>query len=232
MLSSFGLVTSSLGRELKCTCLLWEGKIEKPHYYMSGEQFSELSVPKTCRSVEYELKNEEVFALYVKREKPIKDEQGNEVIYTQVGSSKLPNGTDQLLFVLFQNQEKKDRYRIYPIDDSLKGFPPGHFRFINLSGNTLGVHFGESLNKLNARAVLLLDSKIGKKGGLVPFRLFSSDKKKLFETRLFAQPTGRELVFIEQPKKVGQQAKVKFIPQLIKRETLRKFQEQTKTVNK
>lgn len=113
-------------------------------------------------------------------------EDQEEVFYRQVGKAPLLSGTKQILFLLFkQEPEKEMEFRILPIDDSL------------------------------ASKMTLMKSHVTSDGGLIPFLIGNRQGKKVFETRLFAQATGREIVFIGAPKQGRELPSVRFLPQLL-----------------
>ena len=54
-----------------------------------------------------------------------------------------------------------------------------------------------------------------KNGGFMPFVINDTKGKRIFGTRLFGQPSGRELVFIIPPRQKGAMPRVKFVSQLL-----------------
>jgi hypothetical protein len=61
-----------------------------------------------------------------------------------------------------------------------------------------------------------MSCKPGKGGGFRPFIIGNAKGKQIFGTRLFGQPSGRELVFISPPlRRDSNSPRVKFVSQLI-----------------
>lgn len=194
------------------TCMLWEGPLEKPLFYRDGEGYFPMTPFTGSRSKVHSLKISQEFSLHVEHE--IEDQE--EVFYRQVGKAPLLSGTKQILFLLFkQEPEKEMEFRILPIDDSLASFPAGSFRFINMTAEDLRVKFAGKIGKVPASKMTLMKSHVTSDGGLIPFLIGNRQGKKVFETRLFAQATGREIVFIGAPKQGRELPSVRFLPQLL-----------------
>ena len=195
------------------SCLLWQGPLPEKIYYQDGEDYREVIPFTGSRSLPHRLEKSQEFRLFTKIEAEAEDE---EPVYTLVGQSKLLPSVSPILFILFPStSEEGFKIKILALDDSLKGFPPGSFRFANFSTADLLVKFAGNIKQIPAREITMMKSGIGKEGGLVPFLLGNYEKKIVFETRLFAQQTGREIVFIGPPKEAGGLPSVRFLPQLL-----------------
>ena len=198
------------------SCMLWEGPLPEKIYYQDGEDYREVVPYTSSRSLPHWLEKSKEFRLFTMTQPEAKDGKEQKPVYTLVGQSKLLPGISPVLFLLFPSQGEEDfKIRIMALDDSLEGFPAGSFRFANFSTADLVVKFAGAVKKIPAREMTIMQSKIGKKGGLVPFLIGNENGEKVFETRLFAQASGREIVFIGPPKQVGGLPSVRFLPQLL-----------------
>ncbi len=218
---ALSLVTAQAEQEpvkepyLQFTCMLWEGPLESQLFYRDGERYIPVTPFTESRSKAHFLKFSREFSLHVKHQV----EEQEEAIYRLVGTSPLLTGTRRILFLLFK-QEPEDgiEFRILPFDDSLAGFPAGTFRFMNMSAKELRVKFADETRKIPASKMTLMNSDVSSDGGLIPFLIGDARGRKIFETRLFAQPTGREIVFIGPPKEGEELPSVRFLSQLLPRQ--------------
>jgi len=198
------------------SCMLWEGPLPQKIYYQDGEDYREIIPYTSSRSLPHWLKKSKEFRLFTMSQPEAKDGKEQEPVYTLVGQSKLLPGISPILFLLIPSQgEEGFKIRILALDDSLEGFPAGSFRFANFSAADLKVKFAGAVKEIPAREMTIMQSKIGNNGGLVPFLIGNENGEKVFETRLFAQASGREIVFIGPPKKEGGLPSVRFLPQLL-----------------
>ena len=198
------------------SCMLWEGPLPQKIYYQDGEDYREVIPFTSHRSLPHWLEKSKEFRLFTMTQPQAKDGKEQEPVYTLVGQSKLLPGISPILFLLIPSQGEEDfKIRIMALDDSLEGFPAGSFRFANFSTADLMVKFAGSIKKIPAREMTIMKSKIGKNGGMVPFLIGNENGEKVFETRLFAQASGREIVFIGPPKEEGGLPSVRFLPQLL-----------------
>ena len=198
------------------SCMLWEGPLPQKIYYQDGEDYREVVPYTSSRSLPHWLKKSKEFRLFTMSQPEAKDGKEQEPVYTLVGQSKLLPGISPILFLLIPSQgEDGFKIRILALDDSLEGFPAGSFRFANFSAADLMVKFAGAVKKIPAREMTIMQSKIGNNGGMVPFLIGNEKGEKVFETRLFAQASGREIVFIGPPKKEGGLPSVRFLPQLL-----------------
>lgn len=203
---------------IEFSCMLWEGPLAEKIYYQDGEEYREVIPFTGSRSLPHRLEKSKQFSLFTMKEVEGGNGKEPELVYTLVGQTALLPGVERILFILFPTKDEASEaleIRIMALDDTLKGFPPGSFRFVNFSGGDLMVKFAGVIKKIPAQEITMMQSKIGKLGGLAPFILGNNEGQKVFETRLFAQPNGREIVFIGKPKEVGGLPKVRFLPQLL-----------------
>ena len=201
---------------IQFSCMLWSGPLPEKIYYQDGEDYREIIAYTSSRSRPHWLEKSKEFSLFSRNE--IEQGEGKEarLVYTLVGQSKLLGDISPVLFILFPSMgEKGLQIRILALDDSLNGFPAGSFRFANFSSNELFVKFAGAVKKIPSKEITLMKSGIGQQGGLVPFLIGNEEGQKVFETRLFAQASGREIVFIGPPKEAGGLPSVRFLPQLL-----------------
>jgi hypothetical protein len=105
--------------------------------------------------------------------------------------------------------------RLFGVNDALDVFPPGTFRFFNFSTAELRVKFAGQASRLPAGAMSLVKSNVPQNGGFIPFLIGDPQGEVVFETRLFSQPAGRDMVFIGAPAQPGGRVLVKVLPQLV-----------------
>ena len=136
--------------------------------------------------------------------------------YKLVGRAPLVGGARRMLFLVNPAPNAAGLpLRLYGVNDALDVFPPGTIRVINFSSAELQVKFAGQTSKLPRGGMSLVKSKVSKNGGFIPFLIGDLKGAVLFETRLFSQATGRDMVFIGAPAKPGDRLLVKVLPQLI-----------------
>jgi hypothetical protein len=198
------------------SCMLWEGPLPQKVYYQDGEDYREVVPYTSSRSLPHWLEKSKEFRLFTMTQPKANGGNEQEPVYTLVGQSKLIPGISPILFILIPSQgEEGFKIRIMALDDSLEGFPAGSFRFANFSAADLMVKFAGAIKEIPAREMTIIKSRIGKNGGMVPFLIGNQNGENVFETRLFAQASGREIVFIGPPKEAGGLPSVRFLPQLL-----------------
>ena len=193
------------------SCLVWEPLPLPAVYYRDGKSYLPLEFSPGSRSQLYPLKEGTDLELSVK-------EVGADgaATYKLVGKAPLVAGTRRMLFIIDPAPEPADLpLAIFGVDDGLDVFPPGTFRFANFTAAPLQVKFGGQTTKLPARAISVVKSDVPENGGFLPFLIGDANGKTVFETRLFGQPTGRDMVFIAPPAKPAGRLSVKLLPQII-----------------
>ena len=201
---------------IQFSCMLWNGPLPEKIYYQDGEDYREVVPYTSSRSLPHWLEKSKEFRLFTRKEVEQTEEKEVDFVYTLIGQSKLMGNVSPVLFILFPSMgEKGLQIRILALDDSLNGFPAGSFRFANFSTSELFVKFAGAVKKIPSKEITLMKSGIGKEGGMVPFLIGDGEGNKVFETRLFAQASGREIVFIGPPKEEGGLPSVRFLPQLL-----------------
>jgi hypothetical protein len=191
--------------------LAWGALPFQKIFYRQSDKFLPLTLPTNQRSALYPLKGEEALQLYIPKEQP-----DGKAAYELVGQAAVPDGTKQVLFLIKPAQEgAKLPLRVYGIDDSLSAFPVGSFRFLNFTNLPLKVDFAGSVRDIPMGELSVVKPQIPELGGFLPFLIKDAGGNIGFQTRLFAQPRGREMVVIVPPTKETEKISVMFIPQII-----------------
>jgi len=180
-------------------------------FYRDGKNYLPLEFSPGSRSQRYPLKEAGPLELY---EKAVGKD--GELIYKLVGKAPLVAGARRMLFLVDHVANPSGLpLRLYGVNDALDVFPPGTIRFFNFSTAALQVKFGEQVSKLPAGEISVVKSNVSENGGFIPFLIGDPKGEVVFETRLFSQPTGRDMVFIGAPAQPGGRVPVKVLPQLI-----------------
>lgn len=204
-------VEEPLSEELQFSCIFWEGKPSEDLYYRDGETFHLLKFRTAKRSRSFDLNRSEFFELYRKAVAPVEGMPP----YDLLSRSRIPT-TEQVLFVVIPlERDGRIQYRIISMDDSVQAFPPGTFRFVNFSSEDLLIKCGEEIEKVLARNMCVIRPDDATDARFVPFHIGNSQGKELYGTRIYGQPSGRELIFIIPPAKEGGIPRLKFISQLM-----------------
>jgi hypothetical protein len=196
---------------VKFSCVIWENLTISNLFYRQGKKYLPLQLSPGNRSELYTLQDTTALELCTLAV----DEQGKEY-YKRIGQAALPAGSDRALFFIFERKTADGLpLTVSGIDDSLKTFPRGSFRFVNSTPVELKVTFGGVTTPIAPQAMTVVPSQVSKDGGLLPFLVKDAANRNLYETRFFSQPTGRDMVFIAPPRRPGEQVLIKFLAQLI-----------------
>lgn len=225
---------------IEFSCLHWDGIPEEKLYYREGEHFHLLELRNGARSETRPLKGMTNFELYAEAVNPGEGEGP----FKLLGKVAIPPDVrDVLFYIIADREEEQTRYQLVAMDDSHKAFPRGYFRFVNLSGRELSVEFSGAVRDLAADQIAEMPYKIldgggtfvpciiraavneqaaaaenekGDEQGQEPAGKAKDPDKIIFGTRLFGQPSGRELMIIRpSPMKGSDRLKLKFYTQLI-----------------
>jgi hypothetical protein len=78
------------------------------------------------------------------------------------------------------------------------------------------VEFAGETQQVDVDGDIVMQSNVDEKGGFIPCIMRDPEGETIFGTRLFAQPKGREIVFIRPSPIKGRKApSIKFISQLV-----------------
>ena len=196
---------------IQFSCVVWEPLPITAVFYRDGKSYLPLEFFPGNRSQLYPLKDGNALELY----KKVTAADGA-VTYQLVGRAPLVAGARRMLFLVDPvGKASRLPLRLYGVNDALDVFPPGTIRFFNFSATELQVKFAGQASKLPRGKMSLVKSNVSENGGFIPFLIGDPKGAVLFETRLFSQPTGRDMVFISAPAQPGDRLLVKVLPQLI-----------------
>lgn len=195
------------------SCLYWEGSPPEQLYFQHGEVFHPIEFMGAGRTKDYPIpQGMTSFGLHRDTRFPVEGKPP----YDLLARASIPQARKVLFVVIpFGDDEEFPEYKVVAMDDSLEAFPPGTFRFVNFVPESLFVKCGETTEKIVASGMTVIRASGIPNGGFVPFVIGNAKRQKIFGTRIFGQPSGRELVFISPPKKAGGVPRVKFISQII-----------------
>jgi hypothetical protein len=192
-------------------CVVWEPLPITTVFYRDGKSYLPLEFSPGSRSQLYPLKEAGPLELY---EKALGADGAS--TYKLVGKAPLVAGARQMLFLIDPVPNAIGLpLRLFGVNDALDVFPTGTIRFFNFSTAALRVKLGEQVSKLPAGEMNVVTTNVTKNGGFIPFLIGNSQGETVFETRLFSQPSGRDMVFIGAPPTPGGRVLVKVLPQLI-----------------
>lgn len=192
------------------SCVSWDKLSITELFYRNGKTFIPLGVKAKNRSELYPLGKMQQLQVYVKAK------EGEEEEYNLVGKASIPANSGRVLF--FIKEVKNSKYlplSIYGIDDSLKAFPPGSFRFMNSTRVPLTVIFDKKKKDIPPRKTSVIKFNTSSEGGLIPFYIRGPRGENLYENRLFGKPTGRDMIFIGAPTRKGGRLNILLLPQIV-----------------
>jgi hypothetical protein len=191
-------------------CVAWHELPYEEMFYRESNGFYPLKLyPRRCSKL-YPLKGGDSLELHISKEN-----SAGELNYELVGLASQIQGTDQMLFLIEEGEDSGSLpLLLRGLDDSWETFPVGAFRFVNLTPDSLQVHFGETVNALHPDAVSVIKDAIPPAGGFIPFFIKDEKGNTVFETRLLGQPTGRETVFIYPPQANRREFSVQFLSEV------------------
>jgi hypothetical protein len=195
----------------KISCLYWEGKPSEVLYFREGEHFRRLEFKQAQRSKGFSLRGMSNFELYRKAAQP----EAGKPPYELLSDCKIPNAAEILFVVIPYERKGALLYHVHAMDDTLGTFPRGSFRFVNYTTESIQIKCGKKTQQIAPLGLWSMTGTATKNGGFIPFVLGDSNGDVIYGTRIFGQPSGRELVFIIPPAKKGGTPRVKFISQLI-----------------
>ena len=192
-------------------CVVWEPLPITEVFYRDGKSYLPLEFFPGNRSQLYTLKEGNALELFEK----VTAADGA-FTYKLVGKAPLVAGARRMLFLVDPVANASGLpLRLYGVNDALDVFPPGTMRFFNFSTAELQVKFAGQVSKLTAGGMSLVKSNVSEEGGFIPFLIGDPNGEVVFETRLFSQPSGRDMVFIGAPAQPGGRVLVKVLPQLV-----------------
>lgn len=180
-------------------------------FYKEGASYVPIELKRGKRSQKYPLKKAKNFQLYISDDSV---KEGDP--FKAVGGSRLVEGSKEMLFLIMPVESKEGLpLSVFGVDDSLKGFPPGTFRFVNFTKSGLLVKVKEKITKLPSSEITVVSSQSNSDGGLVPVMFGSLKGEMLHFTRIYSHPRTREMVFIGPTADPQRKFEFKFVPQNI-----------------
>lgn len=196
------------------TCVIWESLgLDEIYYLEKEDHYEPLKFRRGTRSALFPLSAQQSLKLYTQREVE------GELVYDLVGEGKLPSGTRQILFLVSKNEKSSGLpLQILGIDDSTNSLPAGSYKIVNFTNTQLELRINETTDRVKPRSMKVVKPEIPQKGGFLPFYLGDRNEGVLYETRLYCQKNGREMVFVF-PSSGNRSISVKFLSQLVGKQT-------------
>jgi hypothetical protein len=203
---------SELTKVIECSYVYWDDMLDDEFYFRIGDVYYPMKFLRNKRSKVVSVARMEEFEMFRKVDKPLEGED----LYEFVAETIVPHDARRILFlVIAPNQEDED-YRVFALDDSSLVFGRRTFRFVNLTQQMISVEFAGETQQVDVDGVVVMESNVDEKGGFVPCIMRDPEGGTIYGTRLFAQPNGREDVFIRPSPIKGRKApSIKFISQFI-----------------
>ena len=205
--------TQEPSKVIECTYIYWDGIPEDELYFRMGDEYYPMAFRHGARAAAISVARMEKFEVFRKIDKPFE----GEALYDFVAEAAVPHDASSILFlVMAPNQEDGD-HRVFALDDSTLVFGQRTFRFVNLTQQMISVEFAGETQQVDVDGDIVMQSNVDEKGGFIPCIMRDPEGETIFGTRLFAQPNGREIVFIRPSPIKGRKApSIKFISQLIR----------------
>ena len=195
-----------------CSFLHWDNNPNEKLFFRMGEEYHPIEFKRRERAGKISLKRMADFEVFREVENPVE----GELPYEFLASAPVPEHINDALFLIIAAaKDKGGGYRVVTIDDSTTAFPGTAFLFVNLLNKSMTVNFAGGSQDVEPFKTSVMRSKIGPKGGFVPFIVTNGEGKKICENRLYCQFTTRKIVLIGQPREKGGLPEVKFVNQLL-----------------
>lgn len=171
-------------------------------FYRRGQEYLPIKLSSGQRSQPCTIQEAYTLEILRRSEKAAGKEKSNSFAdYELVGLAPLLKGAKRILFLIEPTKESDLEANGLPLqlrgmDDSLEVFPRGAFRFVNLTPDPLRVEMSGATMALPRGAQKVVVPELPKAGEFLPVVIKNEAGRHLFENRLFAQPTEREMVLI------------------------------------
>ncbi|MEP2776227.1 MAG: hypothetical protein ABJQ29_06945 [Luteolibacter sp.] len=193
------------------SCVSFEPLSIADLHYREGKKYLPLNVASCNRSEPVPLRGMKFLEIHI----PFTDDDGKPG-YKLVGKARIPKGTNLALFFVHEKATPDGLpLTVSGIDDSLKTFPPGTFRFANLTNVPLRVKFGDTSSAIGAGGMTVVESKVSAEGGFLPLWITDTKGNKIYENRLWSQVSGRDMFFIGPPPQPGARVSIMLLPQIV-----------------
>ena len=204
--------THEPSKVIECTYIYWDGIPEGELYFRMGEEYHPMVFRHGSRAAAISVARMERFEVFRKVDKPLE----GEALYEFIAETAVPHDARRILFLVMAPDEEDGDHRVFALDDSPLVFGRRTFRFVNLTQQMISVEFAGETQQVEVDDVVVMESRVDKKGGFIPCIMRDPEGETIYGTRLFAQPNGREDVFIRPSPIKGRKApSIKFISQLI-----------------
>lgn len=205
-------VLAQQGGKIEFTCVQWGQLPFEKIFYYDGKTYQELELKGERRSDIYEMSRSQTMSLFTRELGASGDME-----FKLIGQTALQSGVQRYLFLIKSATSSSAELpvQMYGMDDSLNTFPPGSFRFVNFTPVPLVVEFNGKSEPISRSGIAQVASGVSVNGGFLPCFIKLNDGRVIFESRLIAQPNGREIVFILPPGERKDRLTLKFLSQTI-----------------
>jgi hypothetical protein len=202
---------------IQFSCAVWEKPPYPELFYHHGGEYLPIEISVGQRSKAYPLKGLEAFELFIRREMAAGAVDSNAAAeYERVGTAPLLPNAKRMLFLIAAKEDAKGLpLRVLGLDDSLKIFPAGSYRFLNQTPDLLRIEFGGATHDLPQGAWKVVPPELPEAGGFLPVTIKNEQGNILLENRFLAQRTGRELVIIGPPAEGRTEIAIQFLSEII-----------------
>ena len=204
--------TQEPSKVIKCSFLYWDGIPEEKFYFRLGEEYHSIKFRQGSRGEMISLKRMSNFEVFREVENPNEGQAPYEIL----AAVSVPSDISKVLFLVLPPDKEGGEYRVVAMDDSVEEFSRKTFRFFNLTEQMISIEFAGETQQVEVNGFVVMESRVDKKGGFIPCIMRDPEGETIYGTRLFAQPNGREDVFIRPSPIKGRKApSIKFISQLV-----------------
>jgi len=179
---------------LDFTAIVFVGKkVTEPLYYQVDDGFEKIVLRERRRSLpcSARLGESNVLSLYVKNPSDAPEAPP----YLPVAQATIrPESKRVLVLINLDEKTGGAGYHIKVIEENVDSFPPGSFRFLNLSGQKLGIVLGEEKMIVPDNTMRTLEAK-KQQGNYVSIKLVSKSGY-LYQSTWYVSDHIRELVII------------------------------------
>jgi len=210
--SELNAETQEPSKVIECSYVYWDDMLDDEFYFRIGDEYYPMKFRRGKRSKVVSVARMKKFEVFRKVDKPLEGEALYEFIVEMV----VPHDARRILFLVMAPNQEDGNYRVFALDDSPLVFGRRTFRFVNLTQQMISVEFAGETQRVGVDDVVVMESRVDKKGGFIPCIMRDPEGETIYGTRLFAQPNGREDVFIRPSPIKGRKApSIKFISQFI-----------------
>ena len=205
--------TAAQNREtvrLRFSVLAWE-PIKQDIYYANAEDNEKLRIPSEYRSDLYRYEGPPQITFFRTRAGP-----DGETVRVPVARAEIDRSIRRPLFLFFPNREESDEdteFRILTIDDSPDAFPPGSYRFFNLTDHRIAGQIADERFVLDQGAAGVLVRPSAETNRNLALQLAVENPggwERKVSTRWLYRDNARHIVFLARD---GERLAIRSIPQ-------------------